>query len=263
MLTNMDRPTSFIHGLDAHSRSQGKNSPQWLAQLRNQALSHFKKEGLPTVHDEDWKYTNLTPITRHQFEIAAEDLDSESLLPEYSEDCDINIVFINGIFLNPASSGNSLPGGVHILTFPEAIQKKDQNIKKLLSQHTGKETSFTALNFALFQNGVYIKIDRDVILEKPIHIIHITNTDHKIISSPRSLIFLDDSSEATVLESHWAVKPDSVYLTNAVTDIFLGENAVIHYTKAQHESERAFHIGTTRVFQKRNSNLDSFSLMTG
>ena len=33
-----------------------------LAGAREAALSHFGKHGLPTLRDEDWKYTDLTPL---------------------------------------------------------------------------------------------------------------------------------------------------------------------------------------------------------
>ena len=80
---------------------------------------------------------------------------------------------------------------------------------------------------------------------------------------PRTLITLDQSSEVTVLESHIAFNDQIVYFTNALTDVFIEENATLHYSKAQKESLNAFHIGQTRVCQERNSNYDGFTLTAG
>ena len=52
-------------------------------------------------------------------------------------------------------------------------------------------------------------------------------------------------------------------MSNALTDIFLSENAVLHYCKSQKESLKAFHIGQTRVWQEWDSQFDGFSFMAG
>lgn len=42
--------------------------PSWLDELRRQALDRFLDLGYPTSRLEDWKFTNLAPLTRHTFE---------------------------------------------------------------------------------------------------------------------------------------------------------------------------------------------------
>jgi Fe-S cluster assembly protein SufD len=57
--------------------------------------------------------------------------------------------------------------------------------------------------------------------------------------------------------------PEGVYLTNAVSEIALGEGAVLKYHRIQQESERAFHFGRLQFHQERSSNLATHSVALG
>jgi Fe-S cluster assembly protein SufD len=81
-------------------------------------------------------------------------------------------------------------------------------------------------------------------------------------SHPRTLIVLAPDSEATVVESY-AGLGGGVYLTNAVTDIALGERAALDHARVEVESHRAFHVGRTRVHQDRDSRFASCSASFG
>lgn len=42
-------------------------APDWVQELRRRGAAQFEARGYPTVHDEDWKYTDVTPIARGTF----------------------------------------------------------------------------------------------------------------------------------------------------------------------------------------------------
>ncbi|HEU4339432.1 MAG TPA: Fe-S cluster assembly protein SufD, partial [Planctomycetota bacterium] len=54
-----------------------------------------------------------------------------------------------------------------------------------------------------------------------------------------------------------------VYLTNAVTEISMGVNASVDYTKVQRESHQAYHLAALQVRQGRGSVLRSHSIALG
>ena len=68
LLNNYDDTTGFIHDFNkiVQERSETEG-PAWLKQLRTQSLEQFKKVGIPTTKDEEWKYTNLSPLTETSF----------------------------------------------------------------------------------------------------------------------------------------------------------------------------------------------------
>ncbi len=267
MISKQDNPIDFIKELQAIANSlQSAQSPQWFKKMRLAGISKFSELGIPTVKDEEWKYTNLASLAKLTFERPTNsDLIEMEAFRAYRNDEDINIVFVNGSLSAELSNINKIPKGITISTIDEAIANSIPDIEKFLTQYDlAHETAFVGLNEALNETGTYIGIEKKTVYEGLIHIIHVTSSKStNTVSMPRTLITLDQSSEVTILESHIAFNDQIVYFTNALTDIFLGEDATLHYSKAQKESLNAFHIGQTRVFQERNSNYDGFTLTVG
>ena len=42
--------------------------PGWLTSSRHAALQRFSEIGVPTIRDEDWRFTNLAPLTKAQLQ---------------------------------------------------------------------------------------------------------------------------------------------------------------------------------------------------
>ena len=183
----------------------------------------------------------------------------------YVDKNETQIVFINGVLSEEFTNLGNVPKGIEILPLKEALKSKEKTIKSVLEKYDSKdETAFQSLNNALISEGVYVEIQKGTIDENLIHIVHVTSNENKsIISNPRTIIVSNTSSEATILESHVAFNDELTYFTNPLTDIYLYENATLHYCKAQKESLKAYHIGNTRIWQERSSNFDGFTLMAG
>ncbi len=260
-----DKTIPFITALEELNSTRHNNSPLWLKQLRGSGLSRFQELGVPTTKDEEWKYTNLTSLLEHRFKIpTTHEIEEPDAFNAYCSAEEINIVFVNGIFLKELSNLKDLPPGVTISNLPDLIRNNDKDLAAFFKKNDFKDSdSFFSLNNAFFYNGVFIRIDPKVIFKPLIHIVHVTcASSTEIISCPRCIIILGKSAEATVLESHVAFS-QITYFTNAVTDIVLSEDAKLLYCKAQGESRQAFHIGTTMVEQERYSQLHTFALSTG
>src|SRR4030095_13041760 len=50
------------------SFQERQSAKPWLVRLRENAFTHFEEQGFPTVRDEEWKYTNVAPLTKISFE---------------------------------------------------------------------------------------------------------------------------------------------------------------------------------------------------
>ncbi len=62
---------------------------------------------------------------------------------------------------------------------------------------------------------------------------------------------------------HYVTLADGVYLSNAVTELVAGENAIIHHYLIEEESAHAFNVETLRIEQGRSSQVTSHSLLFG
>jgi Fe-S cluster assembly protein SufD len=241
-------------------------SPRWLGELRQKAWRRFNDLGIPTVKEEEWKYTNLSPVTQHQYLIPSRHLSLKVPdLDDYIHSNEITLVLENG-FLNPQWSNIPFQkNGVSILSLHDVAHSQSDYLKKLFAyfNELPQATSFVSLNQALHQDGIVIEVKKNTASPRLIHLIHVITGKEQALTFPRTLIHLEASSELTVLETHLCLNDTSVYFTSPLTEIVLEENSTLHYCKAQKESLKAFHVGSTRVWQERNSHFDGFSVIGG
>ncbi|HMH26254.1 MAG TPA: Fe-S cluster assembly protein SufD [Gemmatimonadaceae bacterium] len=240
------------------------SAPAWLQTLRNQAMARFLTLGFPTTKNEDWHFTSVAPIAERTFRPAAagsviEKADIDRF--NFGENGWHTLVFVNGAFSKELSSDAPVGNKVRVTSLASAITAGTAGIDRHIGKiATFEQHAFTALNTAFMNDGAFIEIGADAVVEKPIHLLFFS--DGEGVSHPRNLIVTARHSRATVIESYVSLG-DSAYFTNAVTEISLGEGSHLDHYKLQRESESAFHVGTVQVREARDSQLHSFSLGVG
>src|SRR3989338_549079 len=110
-----------------------------------------------------------------------------------------------------------------------AIKNNPELVKKALEASNSKEDKFTALNNAAFNSGIFIHIPRNLVLEKPIHILSCLSDDG-ISTIARNIIFADESSKATIVQELYSskAKKQQAYLELLNTNI--AQNAQLDIT---------------------------------
>ena len=241
----------------------GAGEPTWWSNLRREAYDKFSSLGFPTTHHEDWKYTNVSPIARTVFEpggLASADLCS----PLVNLGCDVRLVFVNGHFSRGLSSLDRLPAGVSAGSLAERLREGSAALEAHLARYARfDDHAFVALNTAFAEDGAFVEIARNAVLEKPIHLVFLSVPDGKpTVSHPRTLVLAGRGSQASVIETH--IGPEgAVYFTNAVTEIVVGEGAIFDHYKLQKEGEQAFHVATIQAVQDRGSVWTSHNVSLG
>lgn len=236
--------------------SDPKN-PQWLEQLRRENFDAYQKLGLPTIRDEAWKYTNVKLLAKKEFDLAEKNV---AFVPEqYMQGLDaINVFIVNGHF---HSAVNTIISGLTIKSLASAIKENLPAIEKLNQQAHEITHGFAKLNTAFIHDGLYLHLEKNTVLSKPIHIFYL-NTQTESAQYLRNLILAESSTEATIIE-HYLTANSSGYLTNSITEVYLEKAANIKHIKLQDEAMDAYHIGTTKVQQKTDSHFESYMFSFG
>ncbi|MGH7312642.1 MAG: SufB/SufD family protein, partial [Candidatus Rokuibacteriota bacterium] len=244
-------------------------APSWLHETRRKAHDRFAEVGLPTTRDEEWKYTTIAPLAATDFDLDADagvdPVSEEAIAPFLIGDPSWGrLVFVNGRYSAKLSAVPFLPGAVQIGSLAEAAVTDAGPLRQHLAGEIGEDgDGFTALNAAFWRDGAFVLVPAGVVLPAPLHLIFVaTSPAVATVAHPRNLIVLGGSSQLTVVESYVTAAGDT-YLTNAVTDVVLGEGARVDHYKLQHESPRAFHVGRTRITQQRDSRLTSCGIAFG
>ena len=258
----------YLSQFDSFSRRQSDRDPAWLTEKRQAAIRCFTRHGFPTTHDEAWRFTSLTPLTRTAFAHAgATDsrpsrFDLDSLTGANSSAC--RLVFLNGRFSPEHSSLGELPPGVRVQGAGQLLNGETPSVRQALGLYAGNgEEVFAALNTAFLQDFALVHIPGNTVVEQPIHLhFHSGSEGEPVVSYPRCLVLAGANSQARVVESYSGA-PDSLYFTNTVTELVAREGAVVEHYKLQQESLRAFHISTMQFQLGRSATVSSHSISLG
>ena len=249
------------------ARPQG--GPRWLQDLRDRAAARFTALGFPTVRDEEWRFTNISPIANAEFVPAngAGPAISEGALTGFLySDAPYRVVVVNGRFAPELSHLQGLPHGVRVGSLATAVTDEADVVERYLGRLAEFGTkAFSALNTALALDGAYVHIRDGVVLDRPLHLLFVATGPESaapMMSNVRVLVVAGDRSQSRIVETY-AGPRGAKYFTNAVTEVFVGEAAVVDHYKVQQESVDAFHIASMHVHAGRNANFSSHSLSLG
>ncbi|WP_298893884.1 Fe-S cluster assembly protein SufD [uncultured Psychroserpens sp.] len=224
--------------------------------VRSEAIKTFEDEGFPSKRDEAWKYTSLNSVLKHDYSVFPK---QENAI-EYSDvkkyfiyDIDTyKIVFIDGKYSSHLSQ--TTHDGIDVCLMSAALSKpKYRLIIENYFNKAATKDGLSSLNTAFSQEGAYIHIPKNKLVEKPIQIIHFsTGNESALMLQPRNLIVVDENSHVQIIERHQSLTENPV-LTNSVTEIFTNKRAIIDYYKIQNDKQSASLIDNTFIKQKRES----------
>ena len=249
--------------------SSADQSPPWLEDLRRLAIDRFDAVGFPSSKEEEWRFTQLAPITRTRFRPAGREVQSRLIADAVHEfgfgrEALCELVFVNG-HLNPQLSHfGKLPRGVSVLGLREALESEPQFLRQHLAKYAKIDVNpFVALNTGSLRDGVVIHVARGAAVEQPIHLLFLSSASHEPTAShPRVLAVLEENTQFSVVESYCGVG-DGVYLTNAVTEIVAAADSRLDHCKLQQESIHAYHLATMQVELNRSADFVSHSASVG
>ncbi len=257
----------YINNFQSFEQSLNGESSSPVHAMRKDAITAFSQLNFPTTKDEEWRFTNISPLLQHNFIPAEEKVaistDKLSAYTFENMDCYL-LVFINGIYSEELSHLQNLPAGIVVKNISEAIKENHPAVEKHLGKYADyKNHIFTSLSTMFTREGAFIYIPDGKIVEKPIHVLFLSYADEKkILVQPRNLFVAGKNSQATILE-HYASVGEDIYFTNSVTEIVTDENSVVDHIKLQEESKKAFHISRMEVDQERSSNFASHMISLG
>jgi Fe-S cluster assembly protein SufD len=155
-----------------YQQLQSNNGSSVLTPIEQNAFKAFDSLGIPTVKNEEWKYTRISSVFNKEYafnpetvvsNINAADLDPVRL-PGHENASEI--FFINGKY--SAEYSNIRSKAIVILPLEDAAKS---DYKEIVSQNLGHSSKYIndgihALNTAFLQEGIFIHIKK-VRLLKP------------------------------------------------------------------------------------------------
>lgn len=240
----MKRDVLSIAGLRNIVRALPDNG---LTPSREAALAHFGEHGLPTLRDEDWKYTDLSQV----IDISNRWLNDGARKPAASPQSEHIESITNSIDATWIVISNGSIDG----RYSESITGSGIEISRFSDSPSPfvMERPLADLNAALLQDGLRIHVTGQV--EKPIGILVIDRAGTSA-GVTQSCVEIEVAPEASVefIEYH-SSDGDEDHYANSVLSLAIGANAKVKHVRIQNRSLRHVQTGRTSVALGRNAEM--------
>lgn len=274
MINQLETPLyeSMIAKFEIASLQSGNGT---LRALRQAAFDTFKSLGFPSIKNEEWKYTNILPFLKddYELEVIQQDLTKEEfdktarLVAAHLDEVQHSIkgeqkgayrlVTVNGK-INEALSVLPDSGLIRILPFAEAEDTVT------FQQYFGKiatlqDNAFVALNTALYNDGLFIEAAKGAALDKPLHIVNVLLSGTSVFVQPRHLFVVQANSALEIIETTITDNTDQNIFVNGVTEIAVAENAHFHHYDIQTGRKGMRFVQRVEASQEQHSNYSNYT----
>ncbi len=250
-----------------HNMNGQKSAP--VHKIRKEALRAFQQLGFPGPKDEEWRFTNVSPIIQTDFKpvmkpdterVSKKDVARAGL----SDLTGPRLVFVDGFFAPHLSHQQPQEDGLQIMTMGRLMESNNYEMFEHIADFEHhRQDVFTALNSAFINDGLVIHANDGVVSEQPVHILFIsTKHEQPQVQFPRLYVYAGKNSRLILVE-HYMGMAEAEYFTNAVLEMKLEENASVDHYKIQNETPQSYHIGNTFVYQDANTSYDGHAVTVG
>ena len=234
-----------------------RNEPAWLKEYRKNSLSIYQELPIETSPLYN-KYTDAKRMNPEQVSLA---IDSEKSVPDFlknrlnelsNETCIVQI----GSNIHTIKIPDELKSkGLVISSIDDALKNYGEIIQKTLESTNSKEDKFTALNNAAFNSGIFIYIPRNLILEKPIHLISSLSIDGTSTIS-RNIIVTEESSKASIVQELYAPKTQGQQAYLELLNVSVGQNSQLAGTTLQMMEQSTVNFSTRKSIVEQDGKVN-------
>ena len=250
---------SYIDLYKSNHESIKKHSAPQMNILRDDAFALFEELGFPTKALEDYKYSDLKEPLSIDYGLNINRLP----IPVNPYDvfkCDVPGIHsylyfvVNDAFYPVNDPRNSqLPEGVIIGSVKQVAETNPELFKDYFGKLSStKKDGLLAFNGAFAQDGFFMYVPENVVLDKPVQLINIMRSDVDFMAVSHNLIILEKGSKAQLLVCDHTM--DEVrFLSNRVTEVFVGENATYEHYKLENTHVKTTNLSTLLIDQSDSS----------
>ncbi|MEB3309779.1 MAG: Fe-S cluster assembly protein SufD [Snowella sp.] len=265
--------TSVGRFLQQSQRKTSVIEAAFLTELRQNAATVLGESRVPNKRDEEWQFTDLSDLLKIDFQTAVETPLEPAILNQFvlEEAQQSRLVFTNGIYSPDLSDVSALPEGVFVGNLQQLAEAEREKLAQYLGKQEGSDEFFTALNISGLTDVAIVWVKANVVVSHPLHLLFLSVVSGTpSLIQPRVLVIAEAHSSVSLVESYGAISEKCTdwpqhkpYFTNAVTEIYLAENAQVTHLRNQRESGDSFHIAKTAIAQAQNSRYTIYDFNLG
>lgn len=238
-------------------------APRFLADLKERAWQVFSGSPLPTTAEEAWRRTDLKNLNPAAYRLPARDeykqlqpVPADLLSPIDKDENDGQVILMPGGAinrLNPALKAR----GVVFSDLATALKENPDVVEKVMAKTVKPEDGkFSALPFALAENGVVLYIPRNVVLEKPLHSI-MWGPGANLAHFSNLMIWLEEGASVTYIHEAASPSEDGASTMHAGNvELHVGPAASLRFVELQSWGKNVWNFCHERAHVEKDGNLD-------
>lgn len=257
-IVNIDIKDKYLNLYRDNIGTIKNGSPEFVNLIREQAIKHFERLGIPDKKYENYKYTDLKAAFDNGFKtyLSPKNIKFDTKDIFSCDVPDINtkvILLLNGWYYDQENPIQQLPGGAIIGSLYKAMEHYPEIIREHFNKYADIEKDgLVALNTAFVKDGIFLYVPKGVVIEKPIQIINVLMDEEEGFTSHRNLYVLEENSQASVVVCDHTLSATN-FLTNSVAEFYVGQNAQFDYSRIQNEHNGSKQISHLFFHQEKDS----------
>ncbi len=232
-----------------------EHSSEVMNAQRDAAYERFVSGGFPTRKVERYKYTDMEALFAPDYGLNLNRLNIP-VNPYEAFRCDVpnlstSLYFVvNDGFYQQETPKGHLPEGVVLGSLKELATTEYYNQLASLDND-----AVTALNTMLAQDGLFVYVPKNVVVDRAIQVINILRSDVDLMVNRRVLIILEEGAEAKFLFCDHAAD-DRRFLTTQVIEAFVGKNAKLDLYCLEETHHKNVRVSNVYIQQQRDSRVN-------
>jgi len=243
-----------------HHETIKKHSTDVMNKGRDAAFEKFSALGFPASELENYKYTSLKEPLSIDYGLNINRI-KFSVNPYEVFKCDVPgissylyFVVNDGFYPVHIERNNTIPEGVIIGSLKSAAEEYPELVEKYFGKLSEKQNDgLVAFNGAFAQDGFFMYVPKNVVLDKPVQLINIMRSNVDFMANSHNLIILEEGAKAQLLVCDHTMD-DVHFLSNRITEVFVGENATYEHYKLENVHNKTANLCTLLVDQRSSSN---------
>lgn len=252
--------SQYLELYNANRQAIEQGSCAIMNSMRSVALQALAGKELPDTHTPGYEKTSI----------------DEMFAPDYGMNinrlplpCDVAGAFkcgvpnvssllaivVNDRFTPTSTLLNNLPAGVKVMSLAGACEEYPDEVAKYYGKVADINDPGTALNTLLAQDGIYVHVDRDVVVERPLQIVTLTSTPVPMLTARRLLIVTEPGAKISILTCDHSMQGNVQALTSQVVEVVAAEGAYIDLCDLEETNDSQSRFNQVYVNQGDNTNV--------
>jgi Fe-S cluster assembly protein SufD len=250
-----------------------KGEPEWLRASRLAACEAFAAAPLPSIREEDWRYTDISRFLKLDALGFAEEsapVASVDALPaglralvEDAGEASARLTQVGASATLREVPAELEAQGVVISSLEQAVRDHGELVRRYLGTAvTLEDGKFAALSAAFWTGGLFVYVPRGVRVEVPVRSYRWVADEGSAVVG-RTLVVAERDAEVVIVDELAGADVDRQALSVGAAEIFAEDGAKVTYVQVQRLGRGTVHLSTDRLVAGRDAKITTLYTSLG